>query len=159
MTTIGNSSRWSCSIAVSKLKIFVIWFTVDNICFAIEIPLLCLGIWVYKIFKYSQVGFIPYQIKFMKCKYCYSAKNVVQRNCIPITIPWGYTGKNIFSGFNQTKLFVEKQHSHTKSTDPLVVSTTRTTLSALSFIFQLNGNEYLTQQVVVKKIIQGFKKA
>ena len=41
----------------------------------------------------------------------------------------------------------------------LAVSTTRTTLSALSFIFQLNGSEDLTQHFVVKKVIQGFKNA
>ena len=41
----------------------------------------------------------------------------------------------------------------------LAVSTTRTTLSALSFIFQLNGSEDLTQHFVIKKMIQGFKNA
>ena len=40
----------------------------------------------------------------------------------------------------------------------LAVSTTRTTLSVLSFIFQLNGSEYLTQHVVVKQIIQVSKR-
>ncbi|XP_056016344.1 uncharacterized protein LOC125673205 isoform X1 [Ostrea edulis] len=41
----------------------------------------------------------------------------------------------------------------------LAVSTTLTTLSALSFIFKLSASEDLTQHFLIKKMIQGFKNA
>ena len=58
----------------STIQKFVIWFTVDIICFALKAQLIYLGILLCKICKYSPVVVTPFQITCIKCWYSYSAK-------------------------------------------------------------------------------------
>lgn len=80
--------------------------------------------------------------------------------------------RNIFSTY---KIFIHDQVDKNSSPLPpslshlllyiahcyqigLVASTTRTHISALSFTFQLGGYQYLTQNFLIKKQLQGFSK-